>query len=118
MLKSIAQAFRRKEFFTSLGIWLGLQIVCLIVVMIFDSQVMATELRDWVYISLPLGAIGATLIGFGAGAVQLCKSHCKGLVRRLGIFLADLISFLGLIGVGFPLFICGLIVFNRLLSLL
>lgn len=118
MFRAIATEVGRRHFFTSLGVWLGLQILCWVGLNMVAVDLDRAELKFLFYLSLPLGLLGAALVGLGSGLAEAIRTHMTGFLRWVNIILADLLSFLGLAGISFPLFVMGLGIVTTLLNAL
>jgi hypothetical protein len=64
----------------------------------------------WILLSGSLGVTGAILIGLSSGIIQYCHDNLprRGTNKQSLINLAQVLSWIGLIGVGFPLVVVTL----------
>ncbi len=69
---------------------------------------------NWLFISVPVGLVGSVLVGISSELLvksqEKLRSHAN---RQLFNRLAQLTSWVGLAGVGFPLSIVGLELWHR-----
>jgi hypothetical protein len=111
--------FARKDLFVCLGIWLTLEIVCFAILPALQLAQPRTSLQNWFLLSLLLGIGGAMIT---AGSTQLDDFlHSDSSFTRNRIIrwlLVSLVSWLGLLGIGFPLFVMSLQLFSKVFSVL
>jgi hypothetical protein len=109
----------RKDFFVCLGIWLALEIVCFALLPALPQGQTRASLQPWFLFSILAGIAGAYLL---SSNVQL-----KELFQRQDFFIRNrllqrclilLVSWLGLLGIGFPLLVISLQLFSKLFNLL
>ncbi|MBW4467004.1 MAG: hypothetical protein KME07_16390 [Pegethrix bostrychoides GSE-TBD4-15B] len=109
----------RKDLFVCLGIWLALEVICFGILPAMGFTQPRSSLQSWFWLSLLLGVGGAVLT---ASSSQLAEFlQFEPLLRpqpRLRSVAVGLISWLGLFGIGFPLFVISLQVFGLLFGLL
>ena len=103
----------RKDLFTSLGIWLALEIVSfgLLPAIGFVSSTVKTD--TWFIVSLPLGIGGAALMASSAQLSSELYSHRLSYSSVQPVFLSvleALTSWLGLLGIGFPLLTLSVVI--------
>lgn len=109
----------RKDLFVCLGIWLALEIVCFAILPALQLALPRTSLQNWFLISLLLGTGGAALLAYSTQLTDFLQSH--GASRHSYFFqsiLIALVSWLGLFGIGFPLFVISMQIFGKLFGLL
>jgi 4-hydroxybenzoate polyprenyltransferase len=113
----------RKDLFVCLGIWLSLEIVCFGLLPLMQLGLPAEQLQRWFLFSLLLGIGGAILM---AGSTQLADfledrqsdpAYRFLRNRPLRSLLVSLVSWLGLLGIGFPLFVMSIQIFSKLFQL-
>jgi hypothetical protein len=100
----------RKDAQSALIVWLFLEGLSLFIVP--ESQLIPGEhkLSFWLSLSIPLGLVGAVLIGVSSWLLkyvqeQIDRQHPN---KRAMLFSSQAIGWLGLIGVGFPSIMVGL----------
>jgi hypothetical protein len=109
----------RKDLFVCLGIWLSLEVICFGILPALGLAQPRSSIQDWFVISLFLGIGGAVLM---AGSRQLSdflqSEHSFLRHPHLRRIMVGLLGWLGLFGIGFPLFVISLQIFNQLFGLL
>lgn len=109
----------RKDFFVCLGVWLALEIVCFALLPALRLGQTRASLQPWFLASLLLGVGGAIL---AASSTQLGDffQHQTSFIRNrwLQSLFVLLVSWLGLLGIAFPLLIISLQLFMKPLELL
>lgn len=95
-----------KDFFSAFLVWLLLEVFSFILLPSFQLIGPEHKFRTWIMISVPLGVIGALLVGFSSQFIFLCheRMHNRDLKWVL-IWLGQIGGWLGLIGVAFPLIV-------------
>lgn len=108
----------RRDFFTCLGIWLSLEVFVFVVEPLTGLAKLSDSLMLWFIASLVLGIGGAFLLSFGAQ--MLLKSRlASDRSRRLGrSLLGQLASWLGLVGIAFPLLVMSIGIFTNVVAVL
>ncbi len=109
----------RKDLFVCLGIWLALEVICFGILPAMGFTQPRSSLQSWFWLSLLLGVGGAVLMASSSQLAEFLQS--EPLLRRqlrLRSVAVGLISWLGLFGIGFPLFVISLQVFGLLFGLL
>ena len=107
-MKSLA----RKDFFFCLGIWLAIEIVCFALVPVLNLAKPNPPIESWFMISLICGIGGAALIAYGTYIAARDRSS-----RRITRLTISLLSWLGLVGIAFPLMFASAQIFAKLFSL-
>jgi len=109
----------RKDLFVCLGIWLSLEVICFGILPALGLTQPRSSLQNWFVISLFLGIGGAVLM---AGSRQLSdflqSEHSFLRQPHLRAIMVGLLGWLGLFGIGFPLFVISLQIFSQLFGLL
>lgn len=105
----------RKDLLTSLGTWLALEIVCfgfLPAIGVGRSQI---NLEPWLILSLPLGIGGAFLLASGTQLITRLQRDDRW--QRLATRVSGvLLSWIGLMGIGFPILITTALLFVAIFS--
>jgi hypothetical protein len=109
----------RKDLFVCLGIWLALEIVCFAILPALHLGQPRSSLQSWFLISLLLGIGGSCLMASSTQLSEFFQFHDSWggnkIVRSL---LVAAVSWLGLIGIGFPLLVISLQLFGKVFELL
>jgi hypothetical protein len=105
----------RKDLFVCLGIWLALEIICFGILPTLLLAEPRTTLQQWFLFSLLLGIGGVILT---AGSTQLdsfLQSEASfSRNRLLRSLLVAPVSWLGLLGISFPLLVMSLQLFGKI----
>lgn len=110
-------ALAKKDLFVCMGIWLALEIVSFAMLPALRLVPEKSAIDNWFIGSLPLGIGGAFLLASSTQLSLLLLSPGYLPNRRLFRHLVPLISWLGLLGIAFPLLFLSLILFANLFSL-
>ncbi len=109
----------RKDLFVCLGIWLALEVICFGILPAMGLTQPRSSLQSWFWISLLLGIGGAVLIALSSQLAEFLQAEPSILPQpQLRSAAVRLVSWLGLFGIGFPLFVISLQVFHQLFGLL
>jgi hypothetical protein len=109
----------RKDLFTCLGIWLALEVICFGILPAMGLAQPRSSLQSWFWISLLLGIGGAVLMAGSSQLAEFLESKPSALRQPvLRSAAVGLVSWLGLFGIGFPLFVISIQIFNQLFGLL
>ncbi|MDX2215071.1 MAG: hypothetical protein SFY66_17420 [Oculatellaceae cyanobacterium bins.114] len=95
----------RKDFLTSLGIWMALEMISFVFLPALGLVEPNSNLQSWFYATFPLGITGALLIGFGSGFIAVSNRYGTRLVKALKTLLGEIISLIGIVGIAFPLLV-------------
>jgi hypothetical protein len=109
----------RKDLFVCLGIWLALEIICFAILPVLHLGQPRESLQSWFLISLLLGFGGACLMGSSTQLSEFFQSDYS--LSRNKIFqslLVFLVSWIGLLGISFPLLVISMQVFTKAFALL
>ncbi len=114
----------RKDLFVCLGIWLSLELVCFGLLPLLQLGLPTAQLQQWFLFSLLLGIGGAILMAGSTQLANFLEDHQNEPAYRFlrnrqlrGLFVS-LVSWLGLLGIGFPLFVMSIQIFSKLFQLL
>jgi hypothetical protein len=105
----------RRDLMTCLGIWLALEIVGFGLLPAIVSSSPA-QMENWFLLSLPLGIGGAFLTASGTQLFAHAIVQEARIQKRLFYLLSGLSSWLGLVGIGFPLVVIVALVSIELLT--
>lgn len=119
MLRSLMNDLARRDLFTCLGIWLALEVVCFGILPLLGLTAPWQELRFWFLFSV-LAGIGGVILTAGSAQLQAFLNDQAFFANRsyLKLILTGLLSWLGLIGIGFPIFVISLQICEKLFSIL
>ena len=109
----------RKDLFVCLGIWLSLEVIGFGILPALGLGQPRSNLQSWFWVSLLLGIGGAVLTAASGQLADFLQSERSvRRQRRLQSVAVSLVSWLGLFGIGFPLFVISLQIFGQLFGLL
>lgn len=107
----------RKDFFVCLGIWLGLELICFGLLPLLGLALPPNEWGAWFIMSVLAGIGGACLL---AGSTQVAdgfrSQESTATLKLPQRLLVSLMSWLGLAGIAFPVFLISMQVFTLLLT--
>ncbi|MBI4780516.1 MAG: hypothetical protein HY785_04265 [Oscillatoriophycideae cyanobacterium NC_groundwater_1537_Pr4_S-0.65um_50_18] len=109
-------SFARKDFFFCLGIWLAIEIFCFGLLPLLRLAEPNPPIEVWFKASLIGGIGGAALIAYGTHLAASAMAKGKPPRRPMNL-LISLLSWLGLLGIAFPLMFASAQVFAKLLTL-
>ncbi len=119
MFRAAMNDLARKDFFVSLGIWLALEVVCFGILPLLRITAPWKELQPWFLLSLLAGIGGAILTAGSSQLTDFLRSQdFFAKKRKLSALLAGSISWLGLLGIAFPLFVISLQIFGKIFGVL
>ncbi len=109
----------RKDFFVCLGIWLALEIIGFAILPALGLGQTRTSLQSWFLVSLLFGVGGAILTASSTQLGNFFQNQTLFIHNKLlqALFVL-LVSWLGLLGIGFPLLVISLQLFTKPLELL
>lgn len=109
----------RKDFFVCLGVWLSLEIICFALLPAFQLGQTRASLQPWFLVSLLLGVGGAILTASSTQLGDFFQNQTFFIHNKFlqNIFIL-LVSWLGLLGIGFPLLVMSMQLFTKFLELL
>lgn len=119
MLRAAMNDLARKDFFVSLGIWLALEVVCFGILPLLRLTAPWQELQPWFLFSLLAGIGGAILTAGSSQLTSFLRSQDFFANKKLlSAALTGIISWIGLVGISFPLFVISLQVFEKIFGVL
>lgn len=100
----------QKDILSALLVWVILEAFSFILLPNFTLIKSDNTTLTWLSISVPLGLIGAFVIGICSSWLQYChvQLHKTNPHKKLLVALCNIGSWIGLAGIGFPLIIVGL----------
>ncbi|WP_404783772.1 hypothetical protein [Altericista sp. CCNU0014] len=100
----------RKDAANALVVWIFLEGLSLFLLPTFTLIQGDNRLPVWLTITIPLGIVGAILIGVSSWAVDRVQYKIDRQAANKGLYvsLAQGIGLLGVMGVGFPMVVVGL----------
>jgi hypothetical protein len=108
----------RKDLFVCLGIWLALETVCFGLLPLLQLGLPKASLQTWFLLSLLLGVGGAVLMASSTQLAEFLQLHNTARGRFSRSAVVSLVSWLGLIGIGFPLFVMSMQICGKVFDLL
>jgi hypothetical protein len=94
----------KQETLTALPPWFVLELFSLPFVEGFTQIPGNNKLLTWLLITIPLGMMGAILVGLSSEFIRICQEHYRNTANKRSLICLGLVgSWLGLAGVGFPL---------------
>lgn len=105
----------RKDLLTCLGAWLALEVVCFGLLPAIGLARSQFNPEPWLIVSLPLGIGGAFLLASSTQITETMRrtDRLQQIVMKLSSLL---LSWVGLIGIGFPILITTAIIFVEIFS--
>ena len=119
MTTAIINETARRDFFTCLGIWLSLEVLVFAVLPLVGLAQLSGGFRLWFVASLALGIVGALLLSWGA--LMLLKSRPtsdRPRRRVLQALLGQVLCWVGLLGIAFPLLVMSIELFTNVFATL
>lgn len=100
----------RKDAISAFGVWCLLEVLSFIVLPNFQIIKGANQLGLWLSITVPLGIIGAGLIGWSSWLVKHLQEKMDRSVtnKQLYVTLSQALGWVGLVGIGLPIIAVGL----------
>lgn len=109
----------RRDFFVALGIWLALELISFAILPLLNLTEPWPKLQPWFWLSLFCGIGGAIFTASSTQINQFLKTQEFFLNKpKLRSLLVSLVAWLGLLGIGFPLFVISLQIFGKLFGFL
>ena len=107
----------RKDLFFSLGIWLAIAVVSFVLLPALHLSQPSALLIFWIGVSVVLGIGGAVLMALGTQFTSVLAAQDKAVRRSTRVFIS-LLSWLGLIGISFPLLYMSMEIFGKIFALI
>ncbi|HEY9847366.1 MAG TPA: hypothetical protein V6D03_14370 [Candidatus Caenarcaniphilales bacterium] len=98
----------QKDFFSALTVWLILEVFSFALLPGFSLIETQNKQSAWFFVSVPLGIVGAILVGVSSQLVYFSQERLQGRNKKSLMWLGLFGGWLGLAGIGFPLAIAGL----------
>ncbi len=108
----------RRDFFICLGIWLSLEMLVFGVLPLVGLAPLGSDFILLLTASLVLGIVGAVLLSFGVWMGLKSRAAGDRLLRFFVRLLGQLTSWLGLLGIAFPLLVMSIGIFTNVFSIL
>ncbi|HEY9751103.1 MAG TPA: hypothetical protein V6C63_20635 [Allocoleopsis sp.] len=106
----------QRDFSTALGLWVFLEVLALFLFPAFGLIKPGDRWQGWIATSIPLGLIGAFLVGASSQYINVTVDRADRTNKPLLILLGQAVGWLGLAGVLFPLLIVGIEFFTNTLG--
>jgi hypothetical protein len=106
----------QKDFLVALGIWAFLEILGLVLFPALGLIKPGDRLQGWIATSIPVGLIGAFLVGASSQYINVTVDRADRTNKSLLILLGQAVGWLGLAGVLFPLLIVAIEFFTNTLG--
>ncbi|NET38515.1 MAG: hypothetical protein F6K19_42065 [Cyanothece sp. SIO1E1] len=103
----------RKDFVSALGLWIPLEFVSFVVLPAIQIIQPGSRLQSWFLASLPLGVGGAFLVAISSRFMALMNKRSVSRNRTMELWLGQIVGWLGLVGIGFPLIMAMLEFFTK-----
>lgn len=108
----------RRDFFICVGIWFSLEMLVFGVLPLVGLAPLPGDRLLWLPTSLVLGIVGAFLLSLGMWLGLKSRASRDRLPRYVGLLLSQLTSWLGLVGIAFPLLVMSIGIFTSTFSIL
>jgi hypothetical protein len=106
----------RKDLFFCLGIWLAIALVSFVLLPALRLSQPGALIALWLAVSAALGIGGAVLIALATQFTVVVTAQDKPVRRSTRIFIS-LLSWLGLLGIAFPLLYMSIQIFGKVFAL-
>jgi Kef-type K+ transport system membrane component KefB len=108
----------QQDAWNAFAVWIVLEILSLFILPTSPLIQGPNKLSIWLSFSIPLGAVGACLIGWSSWLMkyvqeQVDRSHPN---KRLMLFASQAVGWAGLIGVGLPSILVGLTLWSYMIK--
>lgn len=105
----------RKDWLTALSVWICLEILSFVLLPRFQLIQAPNKSLTWFFTSVPLGLMGALLIGLSSEFIQQCQDNLVSRSNKwLLTWIGQVAGWLGLAGVLFPLLVVVLEIWAKL----
>lgn len=106
----------QKDAWNGLVVWLFLEVLSFAILPRSNIIPGNNKLLTWLTVSVPLGLVGAYLIGLSSWLMkhiqeEVDRSHPN---KRLMLFASQLVGWVGLLGIGLPSIMVGLVLWSYL----
>ncbi|MBD2094928.1 hypothetical protein H6F90_07135 [Trichocoleus sp. FACHB-591] len=106
----------QRDFFVALGIWVFLEVLGLVLFPALGLIQPGDRLNGWIATSVPVGVIGAFLVGASSQYINVTVDRADKTNKPLQILLGQAVGWLGLAGVLFPLLVVAVEFFTKTLG--
>ncbi|MBD1862908.1 MULTISPECIES: hypothetical protein [Trichocoleus] len=106
----------QRDFFVALGIWVILEVLGLVLFPALGLIQPGDRLNGWIATSVPVGVIGAFLVGASSQYINVTVDRADRTNKPLQILLGQAVGWLGLAGVLFPLLVVAVEFFTKTLG--
>ena len=106
----------QRDFFVALGLWVFLEVLGLFLFPALGLIKPGDRWQGWVATSIPLGLVGAFLVGASSQYINVTVDRADRTNKPLLILLGQAVGWLGLAGVLFPLLIVAIEFFTNTLG--
>lgn len=108
-VKVIDSFLTQRDMLSALLVWIILEGASFILLPNFTLISGENKALTWILISVPLGIVGASIIGFCSSWLQYCQLRINktNKQKNLLVVLGNIGSWLGLACIGFPLIMIG-----------
>jgi hypothetical protein len=105
----------RKDLLSCIGVWLALEIVCFGLLPVVGLARSTVNINPWFVASVPLGIGGAFLLASSSHLAESDRRETRW-QKRLTALSTALVSWVGLLGIGFPILVMSLLIFIDLFT--
>lgn len=95
---------------------MALEFICFVGLPLIGLVQPESKLQGWFYASFPLGIGGALLIGLSSWLITVSLRRNQGVVRVLRVLMGELLSFIGVVAIAYPLLIGSIELFKGLFT--
>jgi hypothetical protein len=106
----------KKDFFICLGIWVVLEAVCFLFFPVLKFIEPGERLRAWFWTSVPLGLGGSFLSAASSRFLAITNDRHSKSDRASGALLGQLLGWVGLSGVAFPLIMVAFEFYTKVMT--
>jgi hypothetical protein len=98
----------KKDFFTSLSMWIALEMLCFLFLPRVGFIQSGPHLRPWLVTSIPLGIGGAIVSAFSSRFLAIANEQDATTGRDTKILVGQLMGGVGLAGILFPIAVAAI----------
>lgn len=114
LLERLKWKLMKKDLSIALKTWVVFEVGSLFLVPSFNLLPEEHKMLTWLAITIPLGLMGSFLVGLSSEFIRVCEDHYReSMNKRSLVFLGLAGGWLGLAGVGFPLSILVVELWNN-----